>query len=209
MSCFIFPDRPFLPRRLPAFGSYGIKALSFRCYSPEQMPPWPVFWMMDSFSHRPLHPKTLISWLHGDGEKEIKAQRLEKWKQKVVKHCWDKWVSAYVVQGQMYPMGATLSSSLSLGMKGEEPQRQVCIVLCSVDCRSVHHHLAAVWSLRGFSTSTAKGRQRAMGHEISSSPISPVCFWDGAKIDPYFLRFQGRHTHFSACWETGILKTAK
>lgn len=83
--------------------SRGITDLSFRCYSLEQMPPWPVFWMAGSFSHRPLQPLMLLFHSHvAMGKKKIiKAQRLEKWKQKAAKHGWDKRISAYRVQGDL------------------------------------------------------------------------------------------------------------
>lgn len=100
--------------------SRGITDLSFRCYSLEQMPPWPVFWMTGSFSHRPLHPQTLLFHRHMamGKKKKIKAQRLEKWKQKAAKHGWDKWIGAYRVQGDLPEIRAPQEGHSAA--KGEE-----------------------------------------------------------------------------------------
>lgn len=59
--------------------SCGIIALPFRYHSPEAMPPWPVFWMTDGFSHRSAHPQILHFLSHMVMRKTV---RLEGWKRK-------------------------------------------------------------------------------------------------------------------------------
>jgi len=229
MSCFIFPDRLFLPGRLLAFGemyqlrSHGITGFSFRCYSLQQIPPWPRFWTTDSFSHRLLQPQDIcFSQPHNNREKKMKAQRLEKWKQKAAKHYRDKQTGADRVQDLpgTCPVGATFSNGLSPGsqmpgkQRGRRDGRSACQHCPLLRRVKVHQSSFGSYLMTEglFHKHLAAGdRHRATGHEISSSPISPVCscFCDGPKTSPYFLGYQGRHTRSPACWKAWILKTAK
>lgn len=225
MSCFIFPDRPFLPWRLPAFGktyqlrSHGITDLAFRCYALEQMPAWPVLWTIGSFSRSPLHLRdTSFSQPRGDGgERELrpKGWKNENRKQRSTAEisrsvltgyketCWRDVLRRIYIWQQFVTRVADAWEA-----KGEESRWQVCSpglaqhcpLLCQV---KVHQSsFSSYLMIEGLlhKHSAARDRERAMGHEISSSPISPVR--DGLKPYPYFVRCQGRHTHSSACWKT-------
>lgn len=144
MSVFIFPDSRFLPWRLLAFWktyqlrSHGITELTFRCYSLNKYYPDLCFEGCAPFAQAPSTSKHFFAKPHGD----IKIQRLEKWKQKAAKLCWDKLNKHLSARDMQRAMGHSVSCS---------PMAPVCSSFCEGPETKPHflrhqgRHFSAAW----------------------------------------------------------------
>lgn len=145
MSCFIFPDRTFLPWRLLAFGktyqlrSYGITELTFRCYSLNKHHPDLHFEGWVTFCTDPFIFKTFLfkaRWWHQAPEAgKMKAE--SKWKL-----CWDELHKHLCAGDRQRAMGHSISCS---------PVAPVCSSLCEGPKTNLCHlryqsrHFSAAW----------------------------------------------------------------